>query len=89
MCRILICTVEISPVLYPINLYKSYNNVAHVVLPLVPVIPTSFSFSEGLSKKFEATIPKDFELSKTLIYVISSFKISGRLSQIIAHAPLF
>lgn len=40
-------TVLSKPQVYPNDVKSLYNNVAIVVLPLVPVTPTSFSFSEG------------------------------------------
>ena len=40
---------EISPFLFPALLNSSYNKEATVVLPLVPVIPTSCNLLDGLS----------------------------------------
>ena len=51
---ILFSTVESKPTLYPKPLNKLNNKVTVVVFPLVPVIPTNFIFSEGLSKKLQA-----------------------------------
>ena len=62
---ILFSTVDNKPTLYPKPRNKLNNKVTVVVLPFVPVIPTSFNFSEGLSKKLQAMYPKEAEESKT------------------------
>src|SRR5664280_1263740 len=58
-----------------------------VVLPFVPVTPTSFSDDEGLPKKFEAACPRAFAESFVFTHVTFLSVVSGSVSHIIADAP--
>ena len=58
-----------------------------VVLPLVPVTPTSFNEYEGFPKKFEAACPRAFAESVVLIQVPFLSALAEIDSHITAQAP--
>ena len=66
-----------------------YREEAIVVLPLVPVTPTSLSDAEGLPKKLEAAIPNAFAESSVFTQTIFGSGFPGNTSHIIAEAPAF
>ena len=80
-------TVESSPARSPEALTASYSSVATVVLPLVPVTPTSFSCREGCPYQAEASVDSATDESGTLIQATDSSASGGICSHTTAVAP--
>ena len=59
--------VPIIPHISPEASIKAFTICAVVVLPFVPVIPTTLSFSQGLPKKFAEAIARACRVSSVII----------------------
>ena len=84
----ILATVESSPARSPMARAMLYSSVATVVLPLVPVTPTSESSSEGSPKKREAIRPRASRLSATVMRRTSEVSaVPEKSSATITAAP--